>query len=74
MKNIHADSESSQMLDILTGGIEYNFGYVYTLQLGFGGSLYRQIFQKNDNITSYYNSNKKLFENNFKKLLEYYYK
>ena len=66
------DSQSSQMLDIIHDGRQYNIGYVYTAYIGINGSLYRQIFQKNDNITSFYNSNKKTYDKMLEKLIAFY--
>lgn len=66
------DSQSSQMLDIIHAGRQYNMGYVYTAYIGINGSLYRQIFQKNENITSFYNSSKKSYDKMLEKLIKFY--
>lgn len=66
------DEESKEMCDIIHDSRWFNMGFIFTAAIGINGSLYRQIFQKNNNITSFYKQNSKLYETNLQKIIDYY--
>jgi len=67
------DDVTSQMLDIIRGGIYFDFGYVNTLSMGGIHFLFRDLVEKNSrDFISAYEKNEQSYEKAMEKLLEAY--
>lgn len=66
------DDESVQLLDIITEGTVYDFGYFYDDWKGFGFMMQDLMRGKNNNFASYYESRLNAAETQFEKVIEAY--
>ncbi len=69
---ISRDNESAEMLDIIRKGVTFDFVSEFSLQTARAGFILRDAVYNNKNLTTYYESNKKLFGKAFDKFIAYY--